>query len=81
MKDLIPSLIRTYVPIGVAFVVGLLTDNGVVVSDETSTAAVLAISGIAGSIWYALARTLESRNPLFGWLLGSPRTPSYNEPG
>jgi hypothetical protein len=77
MNDLIPSLIRTYVPIGVAFIVGLLTDNGVVVSDETSTAAVLAISGVAGAVWYAAARWLEGVNPMFGWLLGSPKTPSY----
>ena len=59
-------------------VVGVgLADAGVAVSADTSTAAVVAISGAASAIWYAAARALEQKSAAWGWLLGVPKPPTY----
>jgi len=77
MSDLFISLIRTWVPIGVGSVLAWLSTKGVEVSEETKLAAVAALTGVLGSIYYAIARVLESRWPVFGLLLGKRKTPTY----
>lgn len=77
MSDLIPALIRTYVPILVAMLVTWLASLGVIVSDDISTMLASAIGGIAGAIYYAVVRWAESRWPSVGVMLGSKKTPTY----
>lgn len=72
MSDFIVSLVRTWVPIGVGYVVslGILPDD---LSDEATAAATAGII----ALYYALARLLESKFPKLGFLLGVPKTPTY----
>ncbi len=74
MNNLITSWIRTLVPVAVAWLIVRLEPLGVAL-DPT------AIEGLAlpliTAVWYTAARALENLNPLFGWLLGSPKAPSY----
>lgn len=76
MSDFIASLIRTWVPIAIGFLVswGLLPTD---LSDE----AVLALSALIMGAYYLLARALERKWPVFGWLLGLPKTPTYTSTG
>jgi hypothetical protein len=75
MTDFLTSLVRTYVPIVVGYLVslGLLPGD---LSDEATAAA----TGAIIAVYYALARLLEKKWPAFGWLLGIPKEPSYPTP-
>lgn len=77
MTDLVPALIRTYVPIGVAVLVTWLASVGVIVPDEVSATLASAIGGLAGAIYYAAVRWAEARWPKVGVMLGSTKTPTY----
>ena len=67
MNDIIPSLVRTIVPIvlGWAAAVGLNLDD---------SAIALIVSQI---LWYAIPRLLEQVDSRFGWLLGLAKPPTY----
>ena len=82
MSDFVVSLIRTWVPYGVAFVIGYLVSLGVI-DEDTSKEAANAISGgfvlIVGSLYYWIVRVLASRWPSLGILLGVNKAPSYTE--
>jgi hypothetical protein len=81
LQDYVPSLIRTWVPILVTFLVTLAADNGIVIDEATSNAATAAIAGLAGAIYYALVRLLEAKvGPAWGWLLGLATAPKYPQP-
>lgn len=82
MNDLIVSRIRTYVPLAVGWAlaqlagaldvlhqVGIDVDEG-----KAAGVAVLLLSGL----YYDVARRLEQRFPKLGWLLGSPKQPTYS---
>lgn len=77
MSDLIPSLIRTYVPLLVSWLAGLLIARGVEVSTETQLALASALGAIVAAVYYAAVRAAEKRWPALGVLLGSKKTPSY----
>jgi hypothetical protein len=72
MTDFLTSLVRTYVPIAIGYLVsvGVLSDT---LSDEATAAATGAIIGA----YYLLARLLEKKWPALGWLLGVPKAPTY----
>lgn len=72
MGDFLTSLVRTWVPIAIGYLVslGVLPDD---LSDEATAAATAAVI----ALYYALARLLERRWPAAGWLLGVPKTPTY----
>lgn len=72
MTDFLISLVRTYVPI----VIGYLVSIGLLPSD-LSDEATAAFTGLIIGAYYLLARLLEKRWPIFGWLLGAPKQPSY----
>lgn len=75
----VPSLIRTYVPVGISLLAGwLATRWGIVVDDETQAAGVLAFSGLLLAVYYAGVRWLEPRVPAIGWLLGLAKQPAYS---
>jgi hypothetical protein len=80
MLDLIrglgPSIIRTMSPWLVGLIVTGLARIGI---DWTPSAeALLFVTGIVATVWYALVRWLETqRDTRWGWLLGLPTPPSY----
>ncbi|MFF7198161.1 hypothetical protein ACFZAM_31195 [Streptomyces sp. NPDC008079] len=73
-----PALIRTYVPVGVGYVITFLATLGVRVDGTAQTALVLGLGGVTSAVYYTGAHALESRWPVFSVLLGSSVTPSYH---
>jgi hypothetical protein len=72
MTDLMPSLIRTLVPI----VVGpLVARFGLDVNDPDTFALT---SGVISYLFYVLVRVVETRYPAFGYLLGIAKAPAYS---
>lgn len=75
MSDLRTSFIRTLTPLVAGYLVSFSTRHGLGINDDN--AAVLVMGGGAYG-YYVLARLLETQwGGRFGWLLGSPRQPSY----
>jgi hypothetical protein len=75
MSDFITSLVRTYVPI----LIGYLVSLGILPS-TLSDQATAAFTALIIGVYYLLVRLLETRFPWLGWLLGSPKTPKYAPP-
>ncbi len=79
MSDFLISLIRTWVPVGVAAAVGYLATFGVEYSAAAEQQLAGAITALLAAVYYAVARVLESRWPAFGYLLGVAKAPAYPE--
>ncbi len=77
MADLVPSLIRTYVPILVGQVAAWLALKGVQLDDATVVAATAALGGLLSAVYYLVVRLLEQKFPQLGILLGSAKKPEY----
>jgi len=78
VSDLVASLVRTYVPMLVGLVAAYLDRRfGIVLDEDTTTAASLALAGVVGAAYYTLARLVERRYPKVGLLLGVPKAPMY----
>lgn len=75
MGDLGTSVIRTIVPILAGWIVVLVLKFGFEVNPGEVQAAIYPIVAAA---YYLAARWLERKWPVFGWLLGSPKTPTYD---
>jgi hypothetical protein len=75
MTDFITSLVRTWV----AIAVGWLISVGVL-SSSLSDPAVQALTGAIIGLYYLVVRLLEKKWPIFGWLLGIAKEPSYPTP-
>ena len=74
----VPSLIRTYVPVGVGALLSLLVTTGVLPSPlpEDATAGVVTAAVAVGiGLYYTVVRLLEQRYPAVGVLLGSTSQP------
>lgn len=78
--NLIPSLVRTYVPLIVGYLVGWLSTLGITVTDDQKAALVGGIGTVAAALYYLLARILETKVPALTWLLGSPVQPVAYQP-
>lgn len=75
LKDLGPSIIRTVVPWLVGLLVAFLADHKLPIDEGTATAIV---TTIVSTVYYAAVRLAETRlSPLWGWLLGSAKAPTY----
>ena len=72
MNDTIVSFIRTYTPVVVGAVLSYLARHGFEIQVNPVAASAFVIA-----VYYALARFLEKRWPVFGWLLGTPKEPAY----
>lgn len=72
--DLLPSLLRTFVPVIVGFILGVVGSNAVGVTEESLTAAVSTAITI---VYYLLVRLLEQKWPKAGLLLGTAKKPVY----
>jgi len=75
IRDLLFSYLRTIVPIGVATVVGVLTENfGPIINEDTSTQITGALYALAAVLYYVIARALETYvSPKFSFLVGDFR--------
>lgn len=76
MNDILVAQIRTYVPIAVGWFLLRLGEWTMV--DVDGEALITAVTGIVAAVYYGIARYLERRWPQAGWLLGAPKTPTYN---
>lgn len=79
MNNLIPSLIRTYVPIIVGSVAAWLLSKGIVLDQNATNGLILFLGGILSAVYYLVARVLEHKFPQFSWLLGSAKAPQYQD--
>ena len=78
MSDYIASNIRTVTGVAVGQVLAWLAVRyGIVIDAQSTAAAILAAGAVTSAAWYALVRQLEKRWPIFGWLLGLAKAPSY----
>ena len=77
MNDQIIAIVRTVVPTLVGAFAAFLLATGVELDDETKSAMIVALTGIFSGAYYAIIRSLASKVPLAGWLLGYPATPTY----
>lgn len=70
------AIVRTVVPFIVGFVVAVLAKAGLSID---STALETALVPVVGGLYYAGVLWLQKNvNPNFGWLLGSPALPGYD---
>ena len=79
MNDLVTSFIRTYVPVIVGSLIAWLAARGINVDEQTSGAAVTALTGAIILAYYTVVRLLERKFPKIGVLLGSSKKPEYTE--
>jgi hypothetical protein len=80
MSQILPSLIRTVVPLLVAFVTALLVKAGIDPGPYQDLLAQLA-GALVATAYYAIVRVFETYvKPRIGWLLGWAKQPTYDAP-
>ena len=81
MKELIISLIRTFVPVLVGQIMTWLATIGVLdATGEISAQLITTFTLLFTTLYYALVRVLETKlSPKWGWLLGAAKAPEYKE--
>lgn len=78
VRDLGASIVRTFVATAVGTGVAWLAKNAHFVIDEgTAAGLVQAFTATVIGIYYLVVRTLETKVPAFGWLLGLAKLPTY----
>lgn len=77
LKSVVPSALRTFVPLIVGFLIGLPVVKWLGLTDEQVTSAVTVV--IVAVYWTA-GRILERVHPSWGWLLGYASQPVYVQP-
>ncbi len=78
MRQIGPSIIRTIVPWIVGILLTALAQRGLTIPEGVATEVVTVI--VTG-LYYGLVRLAEVRlSPLWGWLLGLPKAPTYESP-
>ena len=81
VRDLGASVVRSFVATAVGTGVAWLAKNANIVIDEgTSAGLVQAFTATVIAAYYLVVRLLETRAPVFGWLLGLAKLPSYPAP-
>ncbi|MCP5029376.1 MAG: hypothetical protein GY929_24150 [Actinomycetia bacterium] len=81
MNDQITALIRTWIPIWVGTGLTLWARRAGIIIDESTVAETQAVAvALVSSAYYAAVRTLETRWPVAGRLLGVPSPPVYGPP-
>ena len=82
-SDFVPSLIRTYVPIGVGMGASWLATKGLNLDPQTSITAVIVLTAVLTALYYTGVRALEHRYPAVGTIflgLGLKSKPAYVKP-
>jgi hypothetical protein len=70
LSDLVQSLIRTYVPIGVGVALTFLArELGVVVDEDTSAMVIAFAASVASGAYYTVVRLVEQSYPAVGRVL------------
>lgn len=78
LHDYFTSLIRTAVPTVIASgVTWLATRYNIILDENTSAQLGITVTGLVLLLYYGAVRTLETRWPMFGLLLGSKKQPEY----
>lgn len=72
--DLSVSLVRTFTPVLVGLILGVV---GTQVAGINEAALTPAISALLTAFYYTAVRALEHKWPAMGWLLGAAKKPSY----
>lgn len=80
MSQYIVSVIRTWVPIAIGWLIGQLFVVGVVLDDDSSEKLKTAVTALVIALYYAAVRWLETKFPNMGVLLGYIRQPVYVDP-
>lgn len=80
MGNLVPSLIRTYVPIIVGTFISWLITLGVTLDVDTEAGLVAALTAILIAVYYTVVRLLEKKWPALSVLLGSSQIPAQYTP-
>lgn len=82
LRDVIVAAIRTGVAAAVGFVITYLVGLGVEVPDDFEATLTVVVFGLVVAGYNALVGGLERKvHPLFGLLLGVPKTPTYTGTG
>jgi len=76
ISTLVPSLIRTYVPILVGGFIAWLVTRGVELDPTAEQGLTVAFTGILIAAYYTLIRLLEKKFPWVSVLLGSKQIPA-----
>lgn len=77
--NVVPSVVRTGVPLVVGVGVSFAAAKGIHVSPETEAQVVVLLGAVAASLYHWVVRLLEERWPRFGWLLGIAHAPDYRQ--
>lgn len=82
LSTLIPSLIRTYVPIAVGALIAWLITLGVTLEEAVEQGLTVFLTGLLIAVYYTVVRVLEKRWPALSVLLGSSTMPAqYTDDG
>lgn len=79
-QNYVPSLIRTYTPIGVGLVAGWLATRGLHLDPPAQAAVTAVATAVISAAYYAAVRALEVKFPALGLLLGKRAQPVYVKP-
>ena len=82
--DLVPSLIRTYVPVAVGAGAAYLAAKNFTIDAATQIQVTAILTAVLSALYYTGVRTLESRWPALGTIflgLGIGKKPAYAKPG
>ena len=82
-SDVVPSLIRTYVPLGVGLVLSYLATKGLHLDTGTQAGLVSLLTVAITALYYTGVRLIETRYPAIGTVLlglGVKGKPAYLKP-
>lgn len=79
MNDFIISQIRTAVPLIVGAFVAWLTTKGIKISPADASSVVPVLTALFSGLYYLIVRTLETKLPAAGWLLGIAKKITYTK--
>ena len=77
MSNTVVSFIRTYVPVAVGALISWLVAHDIVLDEEAQTGLTIGLTGLVIGLYYLVARILERKWPIFGFLLGTKQQPVY----
>lgn len=80
MNSLLPSIIRTVVPIVVTAIATFLAAANIDLGPEGYSALTAFLGALIGAVYYVVVRFLEQKFPWVGNFLGSAKKPVYTEP-
>jgi hypothetical protein len=77
LTNLVASLIRTLAPMCAGLLIAWLVRQGVSVDDSYEQPLTEILTVAFGAVYYVVARLLERKWPVAGWMLGYPKQPDY----